>query len=285
MKTGYLIIGAFCAVLLCSCSIKKSHDVKVMTLNIRLDVPSDGKNAWPNRASIVSGFVAKREPDLIGFQEVLWHQYRYLDSTLQGYKSIATGREDGMQKGEACAVFFCSERFTALKSGTFWLSETPDVPGSVGWDAALTRIATWVKLFDKRAKDTLVFMNTHFDHMGDTARYMSAGLLLERARKLAGNNDFIITGDFNAQPSSPEIQRMKEGNFAVDAFTISQARPEGLRYTFNDWKEGAGGGRIDYIFVRSGMKAKAHYIWKVVEKGVFISDHWPVTARISYNHR
>jgi endonuclease/exonuclease/phosphatase family metal-dependent hydrolase len=285
MKARVLTIVIFCTILISSCNIEKSHDISVMTLNIRMDTPVDGKNAWPDRAGIVSGFIDKHEPDLMGLQEVLWHQYEYLDSALNGYSSIAVGRDDGLQKGEACPVFFRDDRFTALANGTFWLSETPDIPGSVGWGAALTRIATWVRLYDKKANDTILFLNTHFDHISDSARFMSAGILLENIRKLSGDNDFIITGDFNAQPNSLAISSMKEGNFAVDAFTVSLTRPEGLRYTFNGWQEGSGGGRIDYIFIRNGMKVISHYTWKVIENGVFISDHWPVTAKLTYSHK
>ncbi|MCK7540963.1 MAG: hypothetical protein MZV63_63770 [Marinilabiliales bacterium] len=73
-----------------------------------------------------------------------------------------------------------------LASGTFWLSATPDVPGSVGWGAALTRIATWVRLYDKTVKDTLLYMNTHFDHISDSARVMSSGVLLGEGQGAGG---------------------------------------------------------------------------------------------------
>ncbi len=98
-----------------------------------------------------------------------------------------------------------------VESGTFWLSATPEIPGSVGWGAALTRIATWVRLTDKKISDTLLFMNTHFDHISDSARVMSSGVLLEKVKELARDNNFVITGDFNALPGSQAIARMKEG--------------------------------------------------------------------------
>jgi endonuclease/exonuclease/phosphatase family metal-dependent hydrolase len=129
--------------------------IDVMTLNIRMDTPRDSINAWPNRAAIVAGFVNDQIPDLLGMQEVLWHQYKYLDSALAGYGSVAAGRDDGLRAGEACPVFYRLGRFERLEDGTFWLSATPDVPGSIGWGAALTRMATWVRLYDKVKQDTL----------------------------------------------------------------------------------------------------------------------------------
>jgi len=281
MKTGGLITLALFAFLLYACNMKESHDIDVMTLNIRMDTPRDSMNAWSNRARLVTGFIDEQLPDLIGMQEVLWHQYTFLDSALSGYGSVVACRDDGQRKGEACPVFFRLGRFTSLNSGTFWLSATPDVPGSIGWGAALTRIATWVKLFDKVASDTLVFFNTHFDHISDTARYMSSGVLLENVKKLAGDNDFVITGDFNTLPGTSPIERMKAGTLAVDSHTVSETSPEGMTYTFNGWKDEQGAGRIDYIFIRNGMKVKSHHTWKVIEDGVFISDHWPVTTTIT----
>ena len=275
-----VIAAVVISILFFSCVPDDDRAIDVMTFNIRFDNPRDSLNAWPNRAAMVAGFINDQIPDLLGMQEVLWHQYEYLDSALAGYGSAAAGRDDGLRGGEACPVFYRLGRFEPLASGTFWLSSTPDVPGSVGWGAALTRIATWVRLYDKTAKDTLLYINTHFDHISDSARVMSSGVLLARVRELAGDNNFVITGDFNARPESLAMSRMTEGGFAVDSYTISETPPAGESYTFNGWKDEPGEGRIDYIFIRNGMKVSSHTTHRVVEDGVFISDHWPVTAKV-----
>ncbi len=276
-----LIVAAISAILFFSCVPADDPAIDVMSFNIRLDTQHDGPNAWPHRAGMVAGFVNDQIPDLLGMQEVLWHQYLYLDSALIGYGSVAAGRDDGLREGEACPVFYRLGRFDRLDRGSFWLSATPDVPGSVGWGAALTRVATWVRLYDKVRQDTLLFINTHFDHVSDSARVMSSGLLLGRLKELAGNNDFIITGDFNARPGSLAIERMTEEGYAVDSFILSETPPSGESYTFNGFKEEPGEGRIDYIFVREGMKVLSHKTHRIIEEGVFISDHWPVTARVN----
>lgn len=276
-----LIVAAISAILFFSCVPADDPAIDVMSFNIRLDTQHDGPNAWPHRAGMVAGFVNDQIPDLLGMQEVLWHQYLYLDSALIGYGSVAAGRDDGLREGEACPVFYRLGRFDRLDRGSFWLSATPDVPGSVGWGAALTRVATWVRLYDKVNEDTLMFMNTHFDHVSDSARVMSSGVLLGRLKELAGNNDFIITGDFNARPGSLAIERMTEEGYAVDSFILSETPPSGESYTFNGFKEEPGEGRIDYIFVREGMKVLSHKTHRVIEEGIFISDHWPVTARVN----
>lgn len=277
-----LAAAAVLAILFFSCAPKDDTDVDVMSLNIRLDTPVDSANAWPHRAAMVAAFVNDQMPDLLGMQEVLWHQYQYLDSAMAGYGSVAAGRDDGLHGGEACPVFYRLARFDSLTSGTFWLSTTPEVPGSIGWGAALTRIATWARLYDRVAQDTILYLNTHFDHISDSARVMSSGVLLERVKELAGDNDFIITGDFNAAPESMAIARMVEGNLAVDSYLISATPPTGESYTFNGWRDEPGDRRIDYIFVRNGMRVMSHSTHRIIENGVFISDHWPVTATVNY---
>ncbi|MDX9903423.1 MAG: endonuclease/exonuclease/phosphatase family protein [Bacteroidales bacterium] len=276
-----LITTALFAILFFSCIQSDDPAIDVMTFNIRLDTPDDGPNAWPHRAAKVAAFIDEQIPDLMGMQEVLWHQYEYLHDVVPGYGSVAAGRDDGQKGGEACPVFWRLGRFEHLADGTFWLSATPDVPGSVGWGAALTRISTWVRLYDRVAKDTLLFFNTHFDHISDSARVMSSGVLLEKVRELAGDNRFIITGDFNATPESLAIKGMKEGDLAIDSYLVSETPPAGPAYTFNGWKDEPGEERIDYIFVRNGMKVLSHETHRVIEEGVFISDHWPVIARVN----
>jgi len=276
-----LIIAALFSFLFYSCVPADDSAIDVITFNIRFDNPRDSANAWPHRASMVADFVNDQIPDLLGMQEVLWHQYQYLDSALIGYGSVAAGRDDGLRAGEASPVFFRLGRFDKLDEGTFWLSATPDVPGSIGWGAALTRISTWVRLYDKVQKDTLLFFNTHFDHISDSARVMSSGVLLGMVRELTGDNKFVITGDFNALPESLAIQGMKEDGLALDSYLISETPPTGPAYTFNGWKDEPAEGRIDYIFIRSGMKVLKHETHRVIQEGVFISDHWPVSARVN----
>jgi endonuclease/exonuclease/phosphatase family metal-dependent hydrolase len=277
-----LLITTVFSILFFSCHSGDDKVLNVMSLNIRLDTPVDSANAWPHRAAIVAGFIREQAPDLLGMQEVLWHQYEYLDSALTGYGSVLAGRDDGLRKGEACPVFYRLGRFDKLAGGTFWLSATPDIPGSVGWGAALTRVATWVRLYDREEHDTLLYLNTHFDHISDSARVMSSGVLLEKVKELAGDKDFIITGDFNALPESMAIAGMKEGNLAVDSYLISETPPSGETCTFNGWRDEPAGNRIDYIFVRNGMRVMAHATHRVIKEGVFISDHWPVTATVGY---
>jgi endonuclease/exonuclease/phosphatase family metal-dependent hydrolase len=268
------------------CNKKSDGDIlKVMTLNVRYDNPKDSINAWLNRASLVCRFLKDEEPDLLGMQEVLAHQYDYLDSVLTDYNSVGVGRTDGAKAGEMNPVFFRKERFELIRTKTFWLSDTPEVAGSKAWGSSLPRIVTWIELSEKTTHEHIYFFNTHFAHDSDSARIMSSGLLLDSVDSIAAGFPFVITGDLNMLISSKGYEILTGPYESVpllsDTYAISEKRPQGPAYTFNGFSDSTSSGRIDYVFVRNGMKVLEHRTFIKKEHGVYISDHWPVMAKVS----
>ncbi|MBA4323041.1 MAG: endonuclease, partial [Odoribacter sp.] len=264
----------------------ENSELTVLTFNIRFDNPRDSINAWPNRAGLVCDLLRAEKPDLFGLQEALWYQYEEIDSALTGYSSVAAGRDDGKKTGEMNPLFYNIHKFDIIRSNTFWLSETPEKPGSRSWGASLPRIVTWVELKDKKTHKPLFYFNTHFAHDSDSARIMSAGILLKEATRIAGKYRIVITGDFNMTPDSKAYSILTESSSSSsllrDSYYISEAKPEGPVYTFNGWSDEPGKNRIDYIFVRKGIKT-LNYRTIVKKAGpVFVSDHWPVKAVISF---
>jgi endonuclease/exonuclease/phosphatase family metal-dependent hydrolase len=282
-----LILPLFLSLLVFGrCSHKSDKDaIKVMTLNIRCDNQGDSLNAWPNRAAIVCNFIRNEKPDIIGMQEVLQHQYEFLDSYLKDYGSVGVGRSDGSKVGEMNPVFFRKDRYDMIRSKTFWLSETPEVPGSQAWGAGLPRIVTWMELVDKNSHQHVFFFNTHFAHDSDSARIMSSSLLLSKVDSISSDFPFIITGDFNMLPASKGYEILTGPAESVpllnDSYVISERNPDGPRYTFNGFSDKQGSGRIDYIFVKDGMKVLTHKTTIKKERKIFISDHWPVEAMVT----
>lgn len=276
-RVAFIIILAAFAV---SCS-NRPESLKVITLNIRYDNPADGINAWPNRKFIVTGFLRDEKPDLFGLQEALWHQYAFIDSSLSDYASVAAGRDDGLQAGEMAPLFYRKDVFDILDSGTFWLSETPQIAGSRGWGAVLPRIVTWASLSDRESGRKLFFFNTHFSHMSDSARVMSSRILRAQVENIAGDEEFIITGDFNMLPNSRAYRELA-GTPVMDSYIESLTPPAGPLVTFNGFGNNPGEGRIDYIFVSPGTGVQSLHIKQVRDDSVFISDHWPVSAMISF---
>jgi endonuclease/exonuclease/phosphatase family metal-dependent hydrolase len=286
MKSITLILLVIILLSLHGCGNKADKNIKIITFNIRYDNPHDSINAWPNRSAIVCEFLKNEKPDLFGLQEALWYQYEAIDSALSGYSSVAVGRDDGKIKGEMNPVFYNNKRFMLVQENTFWLSSTPDIAGSKGWGASLPRIVTWVELKDKLTGKPVYYFNTHFAHDSDSARVMSAGIILKEVKRIAGRNHFAVTGDFNMSPESKAYSIITEsaspGAFLRDSYVISGTKPEGPSYTTNSWSDKPGRSRIDYIFVAKGTRVLNHSTIIKKEGNVFISDHWPVETVISF---
>lgn len=142
-----LVLSIFCGGLQAKQS--KGNALRVMSFNIRLGVANDGENRWDLRKDLVVKTIRDYNPDLLGLQEVFPMQEEYLRENFQGYVYYGRSRLVDPNDGEACSVMFRKDRFDAIEKSTFWLSETPDKPGSKSWDSSLPRIANLVGLTDK----------------------------------------------------------------------------------------------------------------------------------------
>src|SRR5690606_24866074 len=115
-----------------------SQQMNIVSYNIRLNTASDGENQWQNRIEMVTGLLQFHEAEIFGLQEALYDQIQDIEKGLPDYEWFGVGRDDGEKAGEFSPIFYNKSKFILYDHGTFWLSETPDVP-SKGWDAALNR--------------------------------------------------------------------------------------------------------------------------------------------------
>ena len=256
-----------------------------MTFNIRYNNAGDSLDAWPYRRDKVASQVLFHDVVLLGVQEALHNQVVDLQERLPTFKSLGVGREGG-EKGEYSAIFYDSTRLQSLASETFWLSATPDVVASKGWDAALPRIVTWAKMKDLKTGKVFFAFNTHFDHMGQEARRESAKLLLQKVATIAGQTPAIVTGDFNATPSDEPIQVVTDKNNSLhltDSKEISVTPHYGPTGTFNGFQAKERDDQpIDYIFLKGPWKVKKHATLSQSWNGRFASDHFAVLATVQY---
>ena len=271
-------------ILLCLFSSLTAQNLNVMTFNIRYNTNNDSLNAWPYRKDKAASQILFHEVHLLGVQEALHNQMVDLKERLKRYKYIGVGRDDGKEKGEYSAIFYDTTRLQLLKGETFWLSETPAVPGSKSWDAAITRIVTWAKFMDKKTKKIFFAFNTHFDHIGQIARRESAKLLLQKAKEIAGSTPAIITGDFNAKPSDEPIQVIVDKTnplYLTDTKEISTTPHYGPTGTFTAFQaKEITDQPIDYIFIKGKWKVLTHATISQTWEGRFASDHFAVMARV-----
>ncbi|SEN60159.1 Metal-dependent hydrolase, endonuclease/exonuclease/phosphatase family [Chitinophaga rupis] len=270
--------------LLTGSSAMAQTPLKVITFNIRMNTPADSLNAWPYRKDKVASEVLFHEADLLGVQEALYVQMTDLQQRLPQYKYIGVGRGDGKTADEFSAIFYDTTRLQLLQGETFWLSTTPTVPGSKGWDAAITRIVTWGKFRDKKTKKVFFHFNTHFDHKGEVARRESAHLLLKQVHDIAGATPAIITGDFNATPDDEPIQVIVNNQdplHLTDSKAISQTPHYGPTGTFNGFKKAELSDKpIDHIFLKGKFKVLQHATLSPTWQGRFSSDHFAVFCKL-----
>jgi len=265
-------------------SVAVAGDVRVMTFNVRTSNAVDGLNSWPLRRMMFYRTITHFDPDLLGMQEVTPFQTQDISANLKGYELLGLPRDDGKTRGERAAVLFKRDRFDKVRDGTFWLSETPDVVGSKGWDAALPRVCSWVELRDRQNDNrTIYFFNTHFDHKGPKAREESAKLMREKIKEIAGDNPVVITGDFNTGQSSPPFKDLTDDRF-TEAFAETHPKPTTQDFTFHAFtgQSNKGGIRIDWILHSAQLRATSAQIDRSSENGRYPSDHFPVEAVLSW---
>jgi endonuclease/exonuclease/phosphatase family metal-dependent hydrolase len=259
--------------------------LRIMSFNLRLDLASDGPNAWPHRRDWVASLIRFHAPDALGVQEALAHMLTDLDTRLPGFARVGVGRADGREGGEFSAILYRTDRLELLDNGTFWLSPTPEVPGSKGWDAAIERIATWARFRDRRTGCSHLHLNTHFDHIGEQARQESARLIRQRIAALSGDLPVIVTGDLNADPQSASYRIFTRDTIAGatplrDAFDASTGGHYGPTSTWTAFKAIEPGRRIDYVLVSAQIPVLTHGILPDSWDGRFPSDHLPVLAAV-----
>lgn len=256
--------------------------IKVMTYNIRLNIKSDGDNAWDNRKAVLAEQVKFYEPDFLGIQEALPEQVNYLDSSLSKYRHIGVARE-GEGKGEASSIFYNFRRFDLLSQNTFWLSATPDSV-SKGWDAAYLRVCTCGLFFDKKTKKKCWVFNTHLDNTGEVARIKSTELILKTINRLnVSKLPVILNGDFNSTPESSVISMLKSE--LKDAREISLMKPFGPAGTFNNFQfEKPVTMLIDYVFVSKSplITVEKYAVLSDSYNLKYPSDHLPVFVQLRF---
>ena len=254
--------------------------VRALTFNIRYGTAADGDHAWPNHRPLVVALIRDHAPHLIGLQEALRFQLDELGQQLPGYRELGVGREDGRQAGEYAAILVDTLRFGVVASGTFWFSDTPEVPGSKSWGNGITRIATWARLVDRVTGDTIRLYNNHWDHQSQPSRERSAALLLER---IAGDGSpadaVLVFGDFNADETNPAAHAMVSSTRTPlrDSFRAVHLGAS-IVGTFNGFRGDSTQGKIDFILADAG--------WMVSDAGIdrrhfgplWPSDHFAVWA-------
>lgn len=255
--------------------------VRFATYNIGYDTPKETDNLWVNRAPIMVDMIKKKDFDMWGTQEGLDNQLADLIAGLPQYQWFGAGRTDG-HTGEHCAIFYKPAKYEKLKSGDFWLSETPDNPG-IGWDASLPRICTWGQFKDKASGVIFFVFNTHLDDKGAIARREGLKLIQREMKTIAGNSPAWLCGDFNFDQFDPNYTALKLN--LTDSYDVATTHFNETGGSYNGYNiNHTSASRIDHVFLTPGIKCKRYEIVNAIYNGKYPSDHFPVQVDLSVSN-
>ncbi len=247
--------------------------MKIVTFNIRCDYKQDGANYFEFRKSLILKKIMIEQPDILGFQEVLPHVVDWLKENLTNYYVIGCGRESDLTGEQAC-IAYRKESFNLIKMETFWLSETPGIPGSrYENQSECPRTCTVAYLHDLQTSKVVRIYNTHLDHIGSGARKLGLSQIMKKIYQddFLGKLPFVFMGDFNAFPDSEEMRVLKDYKDIVDC-------TKNITGTFHDYGRLALEEKIDYIIADKTLSCREAVKWTDCEDGVYLSDHYPVSV-------
>lgn len=252
--------------------------MNIATFNLRIDVSSDGPNAWSFRLPSLASLLQSSDWDAVGTQE---GNLKMLSELMPGIPRFSRLGLPRSGNDETCAILYDPSRLELRKTETFWLSDAPETvsrfPGS-----CFFRICTWAE-FGSRGQGRFRLFNTHLDYASPEIRTRQLGVLLDRMRELDGGDPLpvFLTGDFNAEPDDPCFGLLREFRLRGDRRLLSAVERFRLSgRTFHGFAGEGPGNPIDGIFYSSERTCLSARIRPDRdEAGNLPSDHFPLEAR------
>ena len=246
---------------------------RVMTFNVRFDSPDDAPdNTWARRRNAAIEVVRTYRPDVVGMQEAMAHQVEDVRAGLPGYAFFGRPRDLSVH-AEYVPLLWSTERFEAEREGVFWLSETPEVEASIGWDADNARVATWVVLRAKEAGRSFLVVNTHLDRWGELARRAGAQLIVSRAAERFAGLPMIVTGDMNEALGGPALSVFASALLRDSYADVADDAPPTIHHYGQRY-----GRKIDFVLCDPNWTVRGVQVVVDRPDGQWPSDHFPVMA-------
>lgn len=260
--------------------------LRVMTFNVRYGNARDGDDAWPHRRALVLRVVEEHDPAVLGVQEALRFQLDEIRSAMDEPGEVGVGRDDGKEAGEYSAILYDRGRLALLDHGTFWLSDTPTVPGSMTWGNRFPRLVTWAQFRDSASGVTFYALNTHWDHESQNARERSARQIVDWIADHAAGQPLLLMGDFNAGEDNPAFTALlgsaDRGVRLRDTFRAVHPHADTVG-TFHGFIGDRTRARIDAVLASPEWDVLDAEIVVTNDDGRYPSDHFPVTATLLFD--
>ena len=241
-------------------------------------------------------YMKEENADLIGTQELNYFWADEMQKQLDEYAfyGVVRGGDDSEWTSEMNGVFYKKNKFEKLFEKTFWLSKTPNISSRfVALDengnkeqANCYRICSYVILKAENG-ELLAFLNTHLDHICESAMIWGAQLILseidEIKEKYGKDINIVLSGDFNQKEDSA-VYRLLSSKLND---TTDETKK---RATYQNWGadcEQNGGWAplrpgetpIDFIFTNG--KGVEYRILDKKDNG-YISDHFGIFVSIDF---
>ncbi len=253
-------------------------EIKLFTYNIRTEAAGDGINAFVNRKEYIKRCFPSYEADIIGFQETRPHMRQWIIDNFPEYEVCGVGRGSDLGD-ESNIVAFRRGMFDLVNLDTFWLSDTPRIPGTrFSTDqSGCPRICTCLTLRHSETGKVFRHYNTHLDHEGAFAQAQGISLILNRIASdyASWPLPVVLTGDFNVTPDSVVYRSVIRFHGCGEPLLDVTKDVGG---TFHGYHPERTMSKIDYIFTNLPCDASRSFKAEDVENGVYLSDHYPVGA-------
>ena len=253
------------------------HNIKTMSFNVKIS--GSGLQSNDIRLPRTIKMIKKHSADSVGVQEADKWWTDSLEEALPQYARVGAYRDDGISLGESCSIFYLKDKYELVESGTFWLSETPDIP-SKGWDGGCSRVVTYAILRCRDDGFVYAHFNTHFDNVGATAKAESVPLLTSKIAEIAPDIPVVLTGDFNTTEGSEIYNNLlhcglRDTKYMAEKYDNCATYHDYNPFVFNTKP-------IDYIFV-NGYCSSVNS--SIVDSNaidlVYPSDHFPIIVEMT----
>ncbi|WP_316794759.1 endonuclease/exonuclease/phosphatase family protein [Pedobacter agri] len=271
-------------------NLKDSH--RILGCNIRVALPEDDVlgRGWKARKDICIKIIKAQKPDIIGLQEVLRVQAEDIQKAMPDYFAFGfDGPEMDINKETYNGIaknliVFSKKRYAMVSAGCYWLSETPEIGGSLAWGTARARHVNWVRLQDKSSGKEFRVISTHLDHKSQEARNKQGAMIVKESNQYQPDFPQLLIGDFNVDAKNPVFKIITGGGWSETYLTIHGNAEPGLtahNFIGPEYAKTKNTGKIDFIFTKGMIKTSSANIIKDQINGIYPSDHYFVSADVS----